>query len=101
MAISEKEFNELNGTPRTVGGKDPNSMTQRTLAVLPKKGGMTIEEVVDKVATDTDDEKKLKQALNALCYDKVKNAVGEKVTKVIKRHNDEHMAFYKLNPDYN
>jgi len=100
MPISEKEFAELKGAPSRVGGVNPNSMAQRILKIVPDKGGMTAEEVISEVREDGDDEKKLKQALDAHTYDKVKNAKGERTTKVIKKYNKEGIAFYKKNPEY-
>ena len=101
MPISEKEFVALKGKPARVGGVNPNSMAQRCLKALPEKGGMTAEELVSAVKTETDDEKKLVMALNALTYDKVKSKKsGERVTKAIKKHDNDGIAYYKKNPDF-
>ena len=100
MPISEKEFSALTGAPKKVGGVDPNSMAQRCLKALPSKGGLTAEEVISAAKVSEEEISKLKQALNALTYDKVKGKNGERVTKVIKKHDDEHIAYFKLNPEY-
>jgi len=90
MPISEKEFQDLAGKPRGGFGADPNSLSQRTFRALPTEGGVTADEVIETVGEDA---KKVKNALNALCYD-------GKIKKVVKKYDENGEAYYKQNPEY-
>jgi hypothetical protein len=95
--ISENEFEGLNGEPKKFGKKDPNSLTNRVFDLVPKQGGVDAEEITTALGEEA---RRVKNILNALCYDKVKNEAGEKVTKVVRKYNETGIAFYKRNPDF-
>ena len=103
--ISEKEFAKLDGKPKKIGGKNPNSMAQRLLSIIPKTGGINVDEALIAVTRlETDTEAKLKMALAALTYDKVKtykeNKQGERVSKVCVKYDKTGNAYFRLNDDY-
>lgn len=104
MPISEKAFNGLKGTS-THTGANPNSRMQRILRVLADGQGYTSAEVMkamDKPADGKEETKKqINMAIGNLCYRTVKNGNGDRVTKVLRRNNDDGVAFYKRNPDHN
>jgi hypothetical protein len=97
--ISEKEFNDLTGVAIRVGRINPDSFAQRILAVLPEKGAVTLDEVVEKVLREGEDKsavKKIKYMLYRLSINK--NKAGD--VKVLFKNDDDGTYFYKKNPDY-
>ena len=123
MPISEKQFEELKGQPKSKG-KNPNSLTQRTINAVEQYRTATrqipsVADVIEFIKTHkllTEAELKdgiganklkaetaVKNTLSALTYDVTRTSrsgmkMEAAVAKLIAKYNDQGIPFYSVNP---